>query len=220
MSFIDRTQQYRQGVLIGNWNEDAYGMDLVRAPPEDLPPAERYKSIAHASYVRPSDAALRETINLRISSIDRRRGIGQALVAQPGVEPGSEYKTSYSYYGGGVPGTIPPDYTLSKQTIPKTTLDKAQAADIGSRRISTRTEARDNFTTTHSLLALSNSDIREAAANRIAHTKKMSELTATVEHQHAQHPPVYDDTVPGQHLHDPNLVGPHIGKVHIPRFKI
>ncbi len=152
MSFIDRTQQFRHGVLIGNWNEDAFGIERVKNPDSfvGLPPSEQYKSVAHASYRRPDDKALHQYQESKLESVDRRAGVGKALISQPNVNPTEQFATTYSSWGKGQAGTLTPDYTLSKQVAPPAGVDKGEAARkenaTFSRRISGRTDYRDNFT--------------------------------------------------------------------------
>lgn len=116
MSFVDRTQQYRHGVLIGNWNEDAFGIDRVNSPASltSLPPQEHFRSVAQASF-RPYDAAVFESSEKsKLSTVDRRAGVGRSLLEQPGADAQQAFSTTYGIFGRGQPGSIKPDYSLSK----------------------------------------------------------------------------------------------------------
>ena len=46
----DSSQQYSHGVLIGNWNEDQWGVMLASNTGKQYDPREQYSSVAKASY--------------------------------------------------------------------------------------------------------------------------------------------------------------------------
>lgn len=151
MSYIDRTQQYRHGVLVGNYVEDTFGVEIVRrgvdsvTGPMGLPPSEQFRSIAHASYRRPTQEDLRSASESKLESVDRRQGVGKALLSQPNVNPQDQFVTSYSALGSGQPGALKPDYTLSRLVNSKSR-SKPGDENPDSRRIQNFTDYSYNFT--------------------------------------------------------------------------
>lgn len=121
MAFVDHTQQYRHGVLIGNWNEEEFGLERAANPAAGatgLPSQERFKSVQKASYVRPDTEALYAAADARVSAPDCRKGVGAGLITQDGVQGSQYFQSSYAKsWGQGQAGTIKPDYTLSKVTV-------------------------------------------------------------------------------------------------------
>lgn len=120
MSFVDKTQQYRHGVLIGNWNEDQYGIERAQDPASSgmgLSTREHYLSISKASYLRPDQKALAASKSDKYSAVDCRIGVGADLISQDSANPRGEFVTTYGCWGQGQENTLKPDYTLSKVTV-------------------------------------------------------------------------------------------------------
>jgi hypothetical protein len=121
MSFVDRTQQYRHGVLIGNWNEEEFGLERQANPASaatGLPSGEHFKSVHKASYTRPEKEALYAAADARVSAPDRRKGVGASLITQNGVSGTQFYESSYAKsWGQGQTAVIAPDYSLSKVSV-------------------------------------------------------------------------------------------------------
>lgn len=124
------TQCYRHGVLIGNWNEDQYGCDLMTfnsssaaLPPSSSPPARLYypETTTHATFSSAGHDIIRRSVFESKTQARMSAEVDKSLLfAHKGAEPlDRRYQTSYlQSYGSNIPSSNSNATSTSGNPVP------------------------------------------------------------------------------------------------------
>lgn len=95
---MDNTAQYRHGVLIGNWNEDKFGVQLSNQQGPNISKSLMYESVQKASYRGGSKEALTEYYESKVMPDSVGQGVqADMLFPHNGADTqDTRYQTTYN----------------------------------------------------------------------------------------------------------------------------
>lgn len=156
----DTTAQYRQGVLVGNWNEDTFGSQLAfKEPIVQHGQKEMYKTVQKSSFTTGVKDGIGQYYEQRVQP-EMHKGVkADLLFSHKGADTvETRYKTTYNTSWSQPDGADAPDPTLRKSKISAKRAQWDAESAAGSRFGAVTTENKVQFNESNSIIATGPND--------------------------------------------------------------
>jgi len=169
---MDNTAQYRHGVLIGNWNEDKFGVQHANQEGQSVNRGIMYESVMKASYRGGTQEAINVYYEQKNRAPDGDRGVpADMMFPHNGADlQDTRYKTTYNSTWNTTKGVPIQDPSLRGNLLAKKQAQWAKEKQENSRTRTYETEYSSSENAGNSAMALpitENPHVRQGLLERV-----------------------------------------------------